>query len=173
MGDVLRRSFQDKLFPCLLSRLTDDYPKAKRERREHRIQTLQQYREAFLADIRCLLNAALPMFPQGTAVEGLTETQRSVLCYGVQSSSGSWISNERLETVATEVRNALVRFEPRLSARTLQARVLSQSASSTEEVSMVSMEIRGELWAEPLNEQMLVRASVDLDTGRWQVRSLR
>jgi type VI secretion system protein ImpF len=173
VADPLRRSLQDKLFPCLLNRLTDDYPKAKRERREHRIQTLRQYREAFLTDIAFLLNSALPMPPKAMAAAGLAQTECSVLCYGVESSSGTWISSDRLELVSADVRRALVRFEPRLNPRTLDVRVLDQSSPDTETGSMVSVDIRGELWAEPLTEQMLVRASVDLDTGHWRVRSMR
>ena len=164
---------QDRIFPCLLSRLTDDYPKAKRERREHRIQTLRQYREAFLADIGYLLNAALPFSGRAAAAAGLPRTERSVLCYGVESSSGRWMSNERLEGVVEDVRRALLRFEPRLLPKTLEVRILQEGKKEGEAESLVSMEIRGELWAEPMTEQMLVRASVDLDTGRWRVRSLR
>ena len=63
-----------------------------------------------------------------------------------------------------EIEQAIALFEPRVMADTLSVRSI---VSSDDEAShnMVVFEIRGQIWAHPYPIEMLLKSSIDLETG--------
>jgi len=159
----------ERVLPCLLERLTDYYPRATKESREHRTVSLRKYRESVLRDLEWLLNCEA--HPTAAEFEGCDLVQESVVNYGVRSLTGAWLSAHEPADIERLLRDAVLRFEPRIVPETLVVRVLAGSADTQRPQSTLALEIVGELWAEPMPEQLYIRTEVDLETGSCAVRN--
>jgi len=157
---------EDRLRPVLLDRLTDEEPSKREESRHARALTIPQLRAAVLRDLGWLLNTTY--FESAQSLEDYPEVKTSVINYGIPELSGITASSINSRDLERQVRDAILRFEPRIIANTLRVRL----APPTEGQSMngFQMEITGELWAEPLPERLFLRTSVDLDSGSIDVR---
>lgn len=159
----------DRVLPCLLERLTDHYPRARKESREHRTVSLRKYRESVLRDLQWLLNCEA--HPAPAEFEGCERVQDSVVNYGIPSLTGAWLSAHEPADVERLLREALLRFEPRIAPETLSVRVLTPGETSNQPLqNTLSLEIVGELWAEPIPEPLYIRTEVDLETGACAIR---
>lgn len=161
---------QDRLQPALLDRLVDDArDKRQPEPREQRLIGRRQMRECVLRDIEWLLNTTQPSPEEGVA--GLPHAARSVLNYGLPAFSGKTASTIDLMALERMIRQAIIDHEPRVLADTLEvAPVVVES--QVDHHNVISIEIRGELWADPVPISILLRTDVDLETGRVQIRDL-
>ncbi len=153
----------ERFLPCLLERLTDHYPQARKESREHRSLSLRQYRESVVRDLGWLLNCEA--HPQPEEFEGLELVQGSVVNYGVRSLTGAWLSGHEPGALEMVVREAILRFEPRIVPETLTVRALPDEAGASRGANRLALEIVGQLWAQPMPEQLYIRTEVDLETG--------
>jgi type VI secretion system protein ImpF len=154
---------RDRLLPCFLDRLRDDYPKATRESRAFRSVTLRQYRDSVLRDLQWLLNTGLQ--PPGEDLADFPQVQRSVSNYGVRSLSGVWASSQNAEVVEQSIKQAILDFEPRVLPQTLEVRLVGEDREGTKGGNLV-LEISGELYAEPVTERLYLRTEIDLETGQ-------
>ena len=150
----------EKLQPCLLDRLTDDDPKTTQESRNQRIISLARYKRGVLRDMEWLLNASAHI-PQeggeGNLLVDFPEAHRSVVNFGVRQLCGLIAPDmDRLETELTE---AIQFFEPRILRHSLVVK-------ATKERNIIGIEIRGELWAAPIPEQLFIRTNIDTETGQ-------
>ena len=59
--------------------------------------------------------------------------------------------------------------EPRILAQTLSVRAI-ESASVLDTHNMIEFEIRGQLWAQPVPLEILLRTRLDLEAGQVEVR---
>jgi type VI secretion system protein ImpF len=59
-------------------------------------------------------------------------------------------------------------FEPRILAESLSVR--ASSAESEMSRKSLSIDIEGELWAQPIPQRLFLRTEVDLDTGNVTIR---
>lgn len=150
----------EKLQPCLLDRLTDDEPKNQEESRNQRIISLARYKRGVLRDMEWLLNASAHLPAEAgerARFEDFPEAYRSVLNYGAHQLCGLIAPDmERLETELTET---IQLFEPRILKNTLV--VKAEMARN-----IIAIEIRGELWATPIPEQLFIRTRIDTETGQ-------
>ena len=155
----------ERLLPCLLDRLTDEEPQARREGREHRVIGLRRYVEAVRRDLGWLLNSKAR--PRGDRIYEFPEVARSVLNYGIPDLCGTTGSAVEPAEFERELRRALQTFEPRLSPGTLmvQANVAEQQMNAN----ALTFEIVGEVWAMPAPEAFFARTEVDLETGDWHL----
>jgi type VI secretion system protein ImpF len=156
---------QERLLPFLLDRLTDDEPHSKVESRERRVMSMRQFHRAVLRDLTWLLNASakapieeLDLFP---------EVARSVLNYGMPDIAGTTESMVTPQTVERMVRNAILLFEPRIMRNTLSVRAVE---SHKPVGNVLAIEIRAQVFAQPLPESLFVKTDVDLETGMCQVQ---
>lgn len=163
MADSIGR---EKLLPCLLDRLTDSNPRDRAESREERIQFLRQYREGVLRDLAWLLNTSAPLPSEG--IDEFPEVQRSVLNYGVRNLAGSSSSGLGPGALERQVREAIDRFEPRILRNSVQ--IKARVDADRTELDSVGFEIRGEIWAQPVPENLYVRTEIDLGTGHVAVK---
>ncbi len=162
-------SLKDRLQPALLDRLTDDQPDNKQEPRESRAITRSRLRQAVIRDLAWLLNAT--QLGGDADFSGLPEAQRSVLNYGLPALSGETASSLDFLDLERNVRQAILDFEPRIFPATLEVQAIA-SETALDHHNVVSVEIRGNLWAHPMPLEMLLRTEVDLETGKVEIYDL-
>jgi type VI secretion system protein ImpF len=177
----------ERIQPCLLDRLTDDDPKNPQESRNTRVISLQRYKRGVLRDLEWLFNsnAHLPIEPysallkasqsaiddDGSLPNGLHSrtgskplklknfplAARSVLNYGSRQFCG--MISPDLEELERQLTDAIQIFEPRINPHTLRV-------TASVERHLVLFEIKGELWANPVPEQLFIKTRLDLETGQ-------
>ena len=151
----------EKLQPCLLDRLLDEAPDKRLEGRNDRAITLSQYREGVIRDIVWLLNSHAHIQSEG--LSEFPDIEASVYNYGMRSAAGLMASSLDASLYEKEIRRTLLLFEPRILPKTLEVRAKKSESISSPNV--VSVEIRGELWAYPFPEKLFIKTSLDLETG--------
>ena len=149
----------EKLQPCLLDRLSDDDPKTSQESRSQRVISIQRYRQGVMRDLQWLFSSSAHLAREGRdafSLEDYPHALRSVINYGTRHLFGLMAPNMRdLERELTE---ALYVFEPRILRNSLKVR-------SRMEGNLVSLEVQGELWANPLPERLHIKTTLDIESG--------
>jgi type VI secretion system protein ImpF len=158
----------ERLQPCLLDRLTDDEPDARRESRDRRVFSLRQVREAVLRDLSWLLNTATRFHDD--ELSDAPNVAGSVVNYGVRDLCGVTASGLDVPALERTIRRAVQRFEPRVMSNTVRVHV---SRSKTDTGNAIMMEITGDLWAQPVPEPLFVKTQLDLETGQYRVEEGR
>ncbi|MDO4640973.1 MAG: type VI secretion system baseplate subunit TssE [Neisseria sp.] len=159
--------FKNQLLPSLFDRLTDEEPRKKKEALPSKAVNLEQYRKAVLRDILYLLNTC--NLQTGMADERLPEyVQASTLNYGIPPLSGLNYSDIEWEEVAQYIRQAIIRFEPRLESHSLQV-VADVSDSEAALHNQLIIEIKGNLKLNPYPKEFLLRTSMDIETGLFNL----
>ncbi len=149
----------------LLDRLFDSEPERRQE--ELRPPSRAELRTAVLRDLDWLFNATRAGFER--TGEAWPLVRRSVLNFGLPTFSGLTLSAVEPEAMAAQVREAILDFEPRISAHSLRVVALAESQHQ-ERHNLISFRIDGEL--ESLQLQLQLRTEIDLETGRVVVREL-
>lgn len=150
----------ERLQPCLLDRLTDDEPDRREESRTQRVVSHQKYRRGVLRDLEWLFNTSAYLAIDGMETFKLSdypEAFRSVINYGTRQLCG--MTGVDMDRLQEELGEAIRVFEPRISPRSL-------TIHTNKERNLVTFEIEGEMWANPLPEHLHVKTSVDLETGQ-------
>jgi type VI secretion system protein ImpF len=154
----------ERIQPCLLDRLTDESPAIKNESRNERIISVRRYRDGVLRDLIWLLNTKSHIESDGLGE--FPEAAASVLNYGSRDLSGLISSSLDTGELEHDVAEAIRCFEPRINPRTIEVSVMTGSARSP---NGLALQIRGELWAHPIAEELFMRTELDLDTGTFTV----
>lgn len=157
---------QERLQPALLDRLMDDEPDKTKEPRESHLITRTRLRQAVLRDLAWLFNATNP-----GDVDGYAHAERSVINFGLPALSGETASTLDVLALEGAIRNAILTFEPRIIPSTLQIEAMTTDAE-LDHHSVVSIQIRGNLWAQPVPIELLLRTELDLETGAVEIRDL-
>ena len=157
---------RNRLQPSLLDRLADDSPLAHTEADEHRVMSKTQLRQAVLRDLAALFNAIQPL---GAEADGWPDAAASVLNFGLPPLSGRIASTLDTSVLEGVIRQAIVRFEPRILPESLQVRAL-EATSVLDTHNVIEFEIRGELWSHPIPLEILLRTQLDLEAGQVEVR---
>jgi type VI secretion system protein ImpF len=160
---------QERLQPALLDRLTDDHPDEQQEPREHRVMSKRQLRQAVLRDLAWLFNST--RLESGVDLSKVPDVRRSVVNFGLPALSGRIASSLDISELERSVRQAILDFEPRILADTLRVKALLQ-ASQLDHHNVIGMEIHGQLWAQPVPLELLVRTEIDLETGKVEIADL-
>ena len=156
---------QERLLPFLLDRLVDEEPRSKVESRERRVISFKQFHKAILRDLQWLLNSATKA--QRDEIDEFPEVAKSVLNYGMPDIAGSTESSMTPEMVERMVKTAIFQYEPRVIRNSLHVRGVSAAKAVG---NMLSLEIRGQVWAQPMPESLYVKTEVDLETGMCQLK---
>ena len=146
-------SSQERLFPSLLDRLTDDQAGTKTESRDQRVFSIHKLRAAVLRDLAWLMNTCHLAAHQD--LSDCPEVAKSVINYGIPDLTG--------KTVQQALRQAILDFEPRILADTLEVRGDKDPDSPLS--NSLQFEIEGELWSRPFPERLYLRSELDLETG--------
>lgn len=160
---------RERLQPVLLDRLTDQAPGSRQEADDNRVMSKAQIREAVLRDLAWLLNAVKPL--SGGLAEAFPRAAGSVLGYGLPPLSGQMASRIDASLLERIIKDAIVQFEPRVMAASLEVKAL-QASSVLDTHNVIEFEIRGFMWAQPVPLELLLRTQVDLEAGLVEVRDL-
>jgi type VI secretion system protein ImpF len=161
---------QERLQPALLDRLIDDAPANRsKEPRELRVLNKAKLRQAVLRDLAWLFNATRPAARD--RLDAFPHTERSVLNFGLPPFSGVTASSLDIVALERAIRQTILDFEPRIIASSLEV-VPIVTELALDHHNVVSIQIRGMLWAQPVPLELLLRTDVDLETGEVQIRDL-
>jgi len=160
---------QERLQPALLDRLTDEEPGARQETREQRVMSKGRLRQAVLRDLAWLFNAT--RLETGAELARVPHVRRSVVNFGLPPLSGRGLSSLDLSELEAAIRQAIVDFEPRLLPETLQVTALVEQGDLNSH-NVIGVDIRGQLWAQPVPLELLVRTEIDLETGKVEIADL-
>ena len=152
----------DNLLPTLLDRLTDHAPQRDKDTVTEVVISRKQLRQIILRDLSWLLNATNA--DSDPWLGDFLQAKRSALNYGLPAFSGKRASDVKLSDLEEEIRQAIVLFEPRVMEATLSVRGIISSNNEAAH-NMVIFEIRGQIWAHPYPIEMLLKSSIDLETG--------
>ncbi|MDD2759745.1 MAG: type VI secretion system baseplate subunit TssE [Methylomonas sp.] len=161
-------SFQDRLQPSLLDRLTDDAPEKSVESREQRVLSIRQLRQSVLRDLSWLFSTS--GFDTMVDLTDYPWVARSVINYGCPLSSGTSVSGMDVVKIERKLRQSIIDFEPRILADTLVVKLVTDEGIMNQQ--SVAFTIEGELWAQPLPTHLFIRSSFDLETGEVTVKDI-
>ena len=163
-------ALQDRLQPALLDRLADDEPDNKKlEPREKRIVTKTKLRQSVLRDLAWLLNAT--NLGNHVNFEGLSYAESSVINYGMPVLSGHLVASLDFVQLENMIKRAIISFEPRITPESLQVKVLATDLQLNHH-NQISIQISGDLWAQPIPIEMLLKTEIDLETGQVEIHDL-
>lgn len=157
---------RDRLQPSLLDRLTDDEPQRREEGEDRQVMSKAQLRQAVLRDLGWLFNALQPLNAQAQAHRAVAE---SVLNFGLPALSGQLASRVDVSQLERAIRQAILRFEPRILPESLEVRAL-EADSVMDTHNIIQFDIRGHLWSQPVPLEILLRTQLDLEAGQVMVR---
>src|SRR5262252_7938534 len=159
---------RNRLPPALLDRLTDDEPDQRKEAESHRVMSKTQLRQAVLRDLGALFNSVQPLAAAAASYPLLAD---SVLNFGLPPLSGQLASKLDVSSLEDAIREAIVRFEPRILPSTLHV-VAREATSVLDTHNVIEFEIRGHLWSQPVPLEILLRTQLDLEAGQVEVRDM-
>lgn len=162
---------RERLQPSLLDRLTDDDPGSVQEPVERRVLSRSQMRAAVLRDLTALLNCTR-LTDRANLLATETQAANSVLNFGVPSFSGETAASIEISDIERAVRDAIVRFEPRILPDSLVVTAIVDD-SMLDWHNLVSLRISGLMWAQPVPLELLIRTTMDLETGQVELSELR
>lgn len=165
MADQRRRP-QDRLQPALLDRLTDEEPERAQEPRESRVVSKSRLRKGVLRDLAWLFNTTRA--DADTDFSRAPHARRSVVNFGLPSLSGMTVSTFDVTDLERAVRQAILDFEPRILPDGLDVRVVGDPGS-LDQHNVIGVEIRGQLWSQPVPLELLIRTEIDLETGAVRI----
>ena len=158
------RMLAERLQPSLLDRLTDDEPDKRSEAASARVIDLNKLREIIQRDLAWLLNTTncesehdLERFPNVTS---------SVVNYGIPDLSGQIATVNRAVEIRQAIRRAIEDFEPRILPGSLEVEMHQEKVGAG---AIISFDIRGDLWAQPVPIDLYLRTALDVTTGAVSV----
>jgi len=160
---------QERLQPALLDRLTDDEPDKKVEGPDKRVLSKSQLRQAVLRDLVWLMNTT--RLESSEDLSSAPSVQRSVLNFGLPALSGETASTLDPTDLERAVRDAILAYEPRILPQSLRVQAIV-SDTQLDQHNVISVEIEGQLWAQPVPLELLLRTEVDLETGEVEITEL-
>lgn len=152
----------DRLLPTLLDRLTDHAPERKHDSMAELVVSRRQLRQIILRDLSWLLNATNA--ESGTLLRHYPEARASTINFGLPGFSGKRASDVKLADLEAEIKGSIRLFEPRIMSESLAVRAIISSEDEAAH-NLVVFEIRGQIWAHPYPIEMLLKSSIDLETG--------
>ena len=149
---------------ALLERVVMLEQQRRFESREQRVMSLERLKQSVLRDLAWLLNTEY--FEAVHSLDAYPEVKSSVVNYGIPSIVGLTITdlNDSMRGgLAKTLRDAIVRFEPRLDPDSIVVRTHADKEQMDGRT--LTFEIEAELLAEPTPLRLLLTSVVDLENG--------
>lgn len=162
------KTITERLQPSLLDRLTDDDPSEKKEHRDSRVIDMKRLREIIQRDLAWLLNTS--------DNHGMIDPERypytagSVLNYGIREVAGEYSSVERAELIRKSILKAIQDFEPRIHPGSVD---VDLRVGTDQRQTIVTYDIRADMWAQPMPLELYLRSEVDVTTGQLDLQRVR
>ncbi len=128
-----------------------------------RVLTKIDYEKAVKRDLTSLMNTV--RLGASEDLSAYPEVERSVLNYGMPAFAGEIASTLDMHGLEGSIRTAILRFEPRILANTLQVEAIDND-NVLGRHNVVSVKISAQVWAQPVRLELLLRTEVDLETGQ-------
>jgi type VI secretion system protein ImpF len=151
---------RERLQPSLLDRLTDAAPEQTRETFDQQTLGVQQLRQAVLRDLAWLLNTTNLAATEDLAATPLAA--KSTINFGVRGFAGLIGTSDRIASLCAGIAEAIRIFEPRIRPETLKVRL--RPPQEHKPTPAITFEIEGELWAQPVPQQLFLETSIELET---------
>jgi type VI secretion system protein ImpF len=161
----MAESNRDRINPSLLDRLTDEAPGSAAAARAGQSVTLSELRQSVLRDLNWLFNAVRSL--RREEAEAYPHAGRSVINYGLPALSGVAASGLDVVQLERALRQAIVDFEPRILPDSISVKAMIEESLGHHNV--VSLQIEGLLWAQPVPIELLLRTRLDLESGQNRV----
>jgi type VI secretion system protein ImpF len=152
----------DRLQPSLLDRLTDNAPDSRTEAPDQVAMTRTRLRRAVLRDLAWLFNSI--HFEAEQSLASHPHARSSTVNYGIPALSGTKLTEIDFSQFDQALTDAIVNFEPRLLADTVQVRSMTTEDQLAHQ-NMLGFEVRAKLWAMPYPLELLLRSNLDLESG--------
>jgi type VI secretion system protein ImpF len=126
---------------------------------ERRTFTMRRLRESVFRDLNWLLNSS-----SLDSIEDLSRYPHvvdSVVNYGMPSLAGTPSSSIDVKMTAGRIARAIKSFEPRLA----KVRVIPERRDVASGEFALEFRIEAELWGQPVPQELVMRTSIDLNTG--------
>lgn len=156
---------QERLQPSLLDRLTDHAREHQQEGRDERVMSAQRLRECVLRDVGWLLNAI--HLEAREDLGNFPEVAASTVNFGIPDLSGLVVQGADLPALQLAIRDAIARFEPRISPATLHVELEAQPDQMSRRA--LTFRIEGEMWAQPMPMALYLKTEVDLENAQFKV----
>jgi type VI secretion system protein ImpF len=160
---------RERLQPSLLDRLTDPAPEQGRESFEQQTLGMQQLRQAVLRDLAWLLNTT--SMAASVDLSATPLARASAINFGVPGLAGAIGTTGRLSAIEAGITEAIRAFEPRIRPETLRVRL--RPTDDGRPTPALVFEIRGELWAQPVPQQLFLETAIELETRMAVVTDAR
>ncbi len=134
------------------------------ESREDRVISSRKLRQMVLRDLGWLLNTGC--MSEIVPLDAYPHVERSVLNFGVPDMTGVSLSGADLPAFAERIRAAIEVYEPRIR----QVVVTPAERDESGHRNTISFLIEGELWGQPLPEQLYLHTELDLEDASVIVR---
>ncbi len=154
------RTISDRLQPSLLDRLTDNAPEATTESRAERVIDISRLREIISRDLAWLLNTSNREKEYDPKL--YPHVAQSTLNYGIREVAGDFSTVRRAQEIQKAIRDAVERFEPRIASGSTRVDIREQDEQSQ---TIIHFDIRAEMWAQPMPQELYLRTRVDVVTG--------
>lgn len=155
----------DRLQPALLDRLTDDAPQVRSETFKYRIVSMRRLRASVMRDLSNLLNAHALYGCATLSAHPLASA--SVVNYGLRDLTGKALSSLDVADIARDIERAIIRFEPRIVARTVRVSPLPPEGLAAR--TSVAFLVEGDLWGQTCPERLLFKTELDLESGQARI----
>ena len=155
------KTMAERLQPSLLDRLTDDAPGDLQETREMRVIDIRRLREIVQRDLSYLLNTNNSESWIDPAVHPLAA--KSVLNYGVRDVAGDFSTLNKAQAIRKSIMQAIETYEPRIRSGSANVEIRTKDVARE---TIVSFDIRADMWAEPIPIELYLRSTVDITTGQ-------
>ena len=103
-------------------------------------------------------------FPKGIDLSAYTQAAQSTLNYGLTALAGNTVAGLEFAEVERILKEAILRFEPRILPHTLTVRGIPAKDPLSHH-NVLSLEISGELWSQPYPVELLIKTDMDLESG--------
>lgn len=153
-------SRSDRLQPSLLDRLTDNAPDQRRETLGQQTLTMQQLRQAVLRDLAWILNTTNLATSEDLAAS--PRAARSTLNFGIPGFAGLVRAAGPGSGLEALLADAIRAFEPRIRPDSIHVR--ARPPHEDNPLPALIFEIEGELWAQPVPQQLFLQTSIELET---------
>lgn len=130
---------------------------------EHKAVSMRRLREYVCRDLASLLNCG--SLDASVDLTAYPHVQRSVLNFGMPSLAGRTARTVDPLDIAARIESAISQFEPRLS----RLRVVPEMSEDGVETHVLAFRIEAELWGQPVPQLLILRTSIDVDSGEVSI----
>lgn len=163
---MIDEPLSERLQPSLLDRLTDPAPDRLNEDRKSRVIDVRRLREIVQRDLTWLLNTQ--NLDSEIDAEIYPNIATSVLNFGIREFAGEMSTRERALMIRKVIHDVILRYEPRIRPSSLK---VDFEGNSDARSTVISFNIRAEMWAKPLPLELYLRSHVNVTTGELALES--